>query len=785
VLQTLAAGGAPAQRLALFARPVSGWTLLHQAAYWGNWPAAEALVKAGADRSACTRNGGQTAAAVATERGHAQLAAFLAAPPQQQPPQQRQHQRVICVGDLHGNVTELRRLFESLEARLGASSLADASVVFLGDYCDRGPCTREVFDWLIDFRDRRRAGGGQGRTCFLAGNHDMGMAAYLGCLPTAESASFFEHLGQVWGRSDNYYEAASCFASYGCTFGGQNPAKERASFVAAVPKAHKRFLRDLDWVVDWAVPWQPGRLVCVHAGLHRSRSCEEQIEALKARDFTATVLHDPKKKNRLVPLQSREDVEDAPSSLHAVLVSGHHGKRVISGNRIIMDLGGGRPTAQEPLQAIILPEHTIVGSDDPVEAGAFAAAPFAAAPQQQPVPYEALYEEVKANGQWAHVLQTLAAGGAPAQRLALFARPVSGWTLLHQAAYWGNWPAAEALVKAGADRSACTRNGGQTAAAVATERGHAQLAAFLAAPQQQPAPLPQAQPPGGETFSVIDLDGVPSQFVRATDDAGEFAQRGPIFFCAAARVAVRQRRRQPVMLMARRAWTYIENANVTHPGAFGSDHEQLTGGGVALPAGTGWWASNGAVAVWKFPGDLNGLVGFRRQALQRQPLPVGEYPLHDDCWAGNLPANFSLAAFPVGSACEKIRVDFPYPPCVHYLEAGGTRVAMIGSSYFVKEMWQATDAEREWVSRLLHELNAVGLRAFVCYSQHHAIVFYAMGSGATSVLCTPERLAQQLGVLDGNGDGNLILQILKRNARSTHREKLSQWARAYRSWFLQ
>ena len=51
-----------------------------------------------------------------------------------------------------------------------------ATVVFLGDYCDRGPDTRGVLEWLVALYAQREAARA-GSTILLAGNHDLGMAA--------------------------------------------------------------------------------------------------------------------------------------------------------------------------------------------------------------------------------------------------------------------------------------------------------------------------------------------------------------------------------------------------------------------------------------------------------------------------------------------------------------------------------------------------------------------------------------------------------------------------------
>ena len=85
------------------------------------------------------------------------------------------------VGDLHGNLTEAKALWAALKHHLGDDDVEQATVVFLGDYCDRGPDTRGVIDWLISLRRDREPSG---ETHFIAGNHDFAMAAFLGCLPT-------------------------------------------------------------------------------------------------------------------------------------------------------------------------------------------------------------------------------------------------------------------------------------------------------------------------------------------------------------------------------------------------------------------------------------------------------------------------------------------------------------------------------------------------------------------------------------------------------------------------
>ena len=51
------------------------------------------------------------------------------------------------IGDIHGCAEELRRLIDALPLRAGDS------VVFLGDYIDRGPDSAAVVAYLISLRE--------------------------------------------------------------------------------------------------------------------------------------------------------------------------------------------------------------------------------------------------------------------------------------------------------------------------------------------------------------------------------------------------------------------------------------------------------------------------------------------------------------------------------------------------------------------------------------------------------------------------------------------------------
>lgn len=88
-----------------------------------------------------------------------------------------------------------------------------------------------------------------------------------------------------------------------------------------------------------------------------------------------------------------------------------------------------------------------------------------------------LYEEAK-SGAWDHVLERIEADSVLAARVAAYVRPASGWTFLHQAAFWGHDRACCVLLAAGASPAAVCRAGMRPDQA-ACRRKHDDLAAWL------------------------------------------------------------------------------------------------------------------------------------------------------------------------------------------------------------------------------------------------------------------------------------------------------------------
>ena len=68
-------------------------------------------------------------------------------------------ENIIAIGDIHGQYESLVRLLQKI-------NVSDVSeFVFLGDYIDRGPDSKNVIDFLIDFSKSNKC-------IFLKGNHE-------------------------------------------------------------------------------------------------------------------------------------------------------------------------------------------------------------------------------------------------------------------------------------------------------------------------------------------------------------------------------------------------------------------------------------------------------------------------------------------------------------------------------------------------------------------------------------------------------------------------------------
>ncbi|KAK7278631.1 hypothetical protein RJT34_23665 [Clitoria ternatea] len=106
---------------------------------------------------------------------------------------------VICVGDIHGFFDKLQNLWSNLESTIHPSEFETATVIFLGDYCDRGPATRHVIDFFIGLPPRYP----RQKHVFISGNHDFAFAAFLRLLPPPPDGSPFSEGWKEYEASED------------------------------------------------------------------------------------------------------------------------------------------------------------------------------------------------------------------------------------------------------------------------------------------------------------------------------------------------------------------------------------------------------------------------------------------------------------------------------------------------------------------------------------------------------------------------------------------------------
>lgn len=167
------------------------------------------------------------------------------------------HSRVYAIGDIHGCLTELTALFALIEADMETATGMDCTVVAVGDYCDRGPDTKGVLDFLIE-KTASYKGNSRRKLVCLRGNHDQRFLEFLD-LPDQTGEAFLTYGGR------------QTLASYGIDPDGcKTLAELSGAFARAVPKLHIRFLDALPLMHI------EGDFAFVHAGIRPGRALKEQ-----------------------------------------------------------------------------------------------------------------------------------------------------------------------------------------------------------------------------------------------------------------------------------------------------------------------------------------------------------------------------------------------------------------------------------------------------------------------------------------------------------------------------
>lgn len=141
--------------------------------------------------------------------------------------------RLIAIGDIHGEINRLNSLLEKLIL------VKSDTVVFLGDYIDRGKHSKEVVERLIDLSEKVNC-------IFLKGNHEQ---MVLKMLETKSETDI------------NYW-----------LMNGGNETLDNYGDLLEMLMLHGKFLKNLK-------PYYlTEKYLFVHAGINPNKSLEEQNE---------------------------------------------------------------------------------------------------------------------------------------------------------------------------------------------------------------------------------------------------------------------------------------------------------------------------------------------------------------------------------------------------------------------------------------------------------------------------------------------------------------------------
>lgn len=152
--------------------------------------------------------------------------------------------RLYAIGDIHGRADLLAPLLGRIEADSKCHPEQRSITVFLGDYIDRGPASREVIDLLLSYGQTEEA-------VFLKGNHEIYVTRFLSDPSVLDD---WRHLGGL-----------ETLCSYGLK-PSISPSKTEQTrladqFARALPAMHKEFFETLK------LSFGCGDFLFVHAGI--------------------------------------------------------------------------------------------------------------------------------------------------------------------------------------------------------------------------------------------------------------------------------------------------------------------------------------------------------------------------------------------------------------------------------------------------------------------------------------------------------------------------------------
>lgn len=267
-----------------------------------------------------------------------------------------QRPTIWVVGDIHGMYDPLKRLITELRRREALHNEIIQKIIFIGDYIDYGPSSKEVIDLLLSL---------EYETVFMAGNHEDMLLHYC------NKTYFHEEYGNMWfngnGGQDtilSFNPAAKVYRNvhlhpvgtfdpgYSRNFepGDYKFRKKYRDFFSNLVYAHTEVL-DYEYL--------PLKLAFSHAGLDASRDLEDQLK-LKTFDDFHNYIRENKIFQKNFNLWSRK--EPGGKFGDYILIHGHTPTTILP--EFYENLGKYNPESGMPFFRFLKPEAVRTGYEE-------------------------------------------------------------------------------------------------------------------------------------------------------------------------------------------------------------------------------------------------------------------------------------------------------------------------------------------------------------------------------------------------------------------------------------
>ena len=163
--------------------------------------------------------------------------------------------RIYAIGDIHGRADLLESLLLQIDEDCRLHPSRRPIVVFIGDYIDRGPASREVLDLLLGYEQTKE-------TIFLRGNHETFVHRFL-----SEPAVLDE-----WRLCGGLETLVSYGLKPSINPGVAEQRQLAKALAKSIPRSHLEFLDSLD------LSFNCGDFLFVHAGIRPGVPIRKQSE---------------------------------------------------------------------------------------------------------------------------------------------------------------------------------------------------------------------------------------------------------------------------------------------------------------------------------------------------------------------------------------------------------------------------------------------------------------------------------------------------------------------------